>query len=32
MYGNLHGITESYSGADISAICKEAADIPLVRH
>jgi transitional endoplasmic reticulum ATPase len=25
----LAGITESYSGADISAICKEAADIPL---
>jgi transitional endoplasmic reticulum ATPase len=25
----LARITESYSGADISAICKEAADIPL---
>ncbi len=25
----LAGITESYSGADITAICKEAADIPL---
>lgn len=25
----LAGMTESYSGADISAICKEAADIPL---
>ena len=26
---SLAKITESYSGADISAICKEAADIPL---
>jgi transitional endoplasmic reticulum ATPase len=25
----LAGMTESYSGADIAAICKEAADIPL---
>ncbi|HJH30079.1 MAG TPA: AAA family ATPase [Methanosarcinaceae archaeon] len=25
----LAGMTDSYSGADISAICKEAADIPL---
>ncbi|MCK5660361.1 MAG: ATP-binding protein, partial [Methanosarcinales archaeon] len=27
--GRLAGITESYSGADVGAICEEAADIPL---